>query len=633
VQRRAVLICVLACLLPTAAPAEAKLSFKRCGGYGFKCARLSVPLDRTGAVPGGISLHVKRMRGRGKARPGALFAIAGGPGQSATDAFDGDTVGELSSGFRGRNLIVFDQRGTGRSGLLRCRRLEKANLLRAGKAAADCARSLGPRRAFYTTRDSVEDIEAIRRELGQSKIDLFGTSYGTKLALAYALRYPANVGRLVLDSVVEARGPDPLYRDTFAAVPRALRALCRSGCRGITRDPVGDLERLVARLARGPIRGRFGGPKGLRPGKITRLDLFVVLLGGDFDPALRAAFPAGVRSALAGDPAPFLRLKRRAATIDAEPPPPRVLSTGVYAAATCEETPFPWARTTPPAERHGLAAQAALAQPADAFRPFDVKTALATDLLNLCEPWPTAAAEPEIVRGPLPNVPTLLLEGEDDLRTPVENARRVAAALPQATMVVAPATGHSTLGSDASGCASRAFGRFFTGRRVSTRCPRAHRQIRPTPVAPLRLRDVQRARGVRGRRGRALTALALTLGDVADDASTSLIIDLSDRDLARGAGLRGGRYRVTGANTLRLRRVSFIPRVRVSGFLRHFAERRQRGRLRISGRATPDGVLRVRGRRIRGRLGGRRIRGRLSVRTTASVAHAAANDRPGPPLR
>ena len=61
-----------------------------------------------------------------------------------------------------RDVIIYDQRGTGRSGLLRCRRLERANLFEAGPAAGACARSLGARRAFYTTRETEDDIDALR---------------------------------------------------------------------------------------------------------------------------------------------------------------------------------------------------------------------------------------------------------------------------------------------------------------------------------------------------------------------------------------------------------------------------------------------------------------------------------------
>ncbi len=426
-----------ALLVLTAAPvAEAKLDLKRCGP--FRCGRLSVPLDRSGAVPGRVSLFVLKMsatRPGGATRP-PLFVLAGGPGQSATFAFGITVNGEdlLEPLHRDRDLIIYDQRGSGRSGLLRCPRLEHSSLLDAGDAAAACARRLGPRRAFYTSRDTADDIDALREQLGAERVALYGTSYGTKVALAYSLRYPSRVDRLVLDSVAEVDGPDPLYLDTFAAVPRALRALCRRGHCPWTHDAVADLAGLVDRLGRGPVRGRVIDRRGrARLRRLTRLDVFSILLAGDFDPLLRAAFPASVRAALDGDPTPLLRLRRRAAEIDAEPPSdPRPFSTALYAATTCEEAPLPWDRSTPPdsAERHRQAAARAAAIADSAFEPFDRATSLASDTLHLCERWPNAPLAPDFGPGPLPDVPVLLIEGEDDLRTPVENAQRVAAQLP-----------------------------------------------------------------------------------------------------------------------------------------------------------------------------------------------------------
>src|SRR4029453_195133 len=99
---------------------------------------------------------------------------------------------------------TFDQRGIGGSGLVRCPTLAAIGVqtLRRGGAPADCADPLGPRRVFYTTRGSVEDLEAVRRAVHADRVILYGTSYGTKLALAYAAAYPQHVERLVLDSVV-----------------------------------------------------------------------------------------------------------------------------------------------------------------------------------------------------------------------------------------------------------------------------------------------------------------------------------------------------------------------------------------------------------------------------------------------
>jgi pimeloyl-ACP methyl ester carboxylesterase len=625
-RRAAAVFLFFATGLALAPSAEAALRFKRCGPYGFTCARLSVPLDRSGAVPGRVSLLVKRVRARrrgGATRP-PLFLLAGGPGQSGTAAFGVDALGVLFPAYRNRDLVIFDQRGTGRSGLLRCRRLERANLLRAGAAAGACARGLGARRAFYTSRDSVDDIDAIREQLRAEQVALYGTSYGTKVALGYALRYPARVERLVLDSTVEAGGPDPFYLDTLDAVPRALGSLCRRRCPW-TSDPVADLAALVERLARGSLRGRVVDRRGRkRIRRLTRVDVFSILLGGDFDPALRAAFPGSVRAALAGDATPLLRLRRRAFAVDAEPPPPRLLSSGVYAATTCEETRLPWLRTTPPDpdERHRQAAALAATIPDSEFEPFDRATSLASDTLNLCERWPQGPVAPEFGPGPLPDVPVLLLEGEDDLRTPVENARRVAELFPRSRLVVAPATGHSALGSDFSGCSDRAFARFFEERTVPTRCPRARRPFQPSPPPPRRLGQVAPLPGSSGLRGRTLAAVKLTLRDVAEDAITELIFDPQDPDIARGGGLRAGHYRIDGDNTLELHGVAFVPGVTLSGRLEHFGERREGGRLRVSGRAAAHGLLRLERRNARGRLGGRRVRVRLNARSAVSALAA-----------
>jgi pimeloyl-ACP methyl ester carboxylesterase len=621
-------------VLALAAPADGALRFKRCGAFGFDCARLNVPLDHSGVVPGRVSLFVKRIRAPRRPRRGALFVLAGGPGQSASAAFSGESLGALFPAFRNRDLIVFDQRGTGRSGLLRCRAIERANLLDAGRAAEACAEQLGARRAFYTSRDSADDIEAIRRELGVPKISLYGTSYGTKVALGYALRYPANVERLVLDSVVEAAGPNALYLDTFAAVPRALGAICRSGCRAFTPDALADVAALVGRMAAGPLRGRLVDRRGRRrSAAMGRSDLFAVLLGGDFDPAMRAAFPGAVRAALDGDATPLLRLRRRAFALDGEPPPPRLLSTALYAATTCEETPFPWARATPPdpAERVRQATLVAGGAPDAAFFPFDRDTAIHNDLVALCGRWPAAPVDPVFGPGPFPDVPVLLLEGEDDLRTPVENAQRVAAQFPHSALVVAPATGHSALGADPGGCTRRAFARFFQGRPVQTRCGRVRRVFPATPPPPTALRQVPPVRSVGGLRGRTLTAVSLTLRDVAEDALSELIADLGDPDLARGGGLRAGRYRLDGRGTLHLHGVAFVPGVRLSGRIARFTGGRQRGRLRVGGPATPDGVLAVRRRRFTGHLGGVRVSARLAPAiAAASRARAAAARLPRP---
>jgi pimeloyl-ACP methyl ester carboxylesterase len=596
-------IIVAAALLASlaAAPsAQAELPFKRCGNIGFQCARLSVPLDRTGQVRGRVSLFIKRLPAARRATRPPLVALAGGPGQSATAAFDFDSLGLFGSSLDSRSLLVVDQRGSGRSGLLRCPRLERSNILRASGPAADCARRLGARRAFYTSKDTADDLDAVRRAVGARKLALFGVSYGTRTATAYALRHPARVDRMVLDSVVESDGPDSLYATTFAGVPRVLGALCGRTCARLGLDPLSDLRALTARFSGGPLRGRIVDSRG-RPQRrrIDRLGLFSVLLSGDFDPSLRSALPGAARSALRGDPAPLLRLNRRSFALEGGPIEPRVLSTALYAATTCEEARLPWARGAPFDQRRRQAEEAAASRPASAFEPFDRQTALKSDIIDLCSRWPESPASPVAGPGPLPDVPTLLVEGEDDLRTPIEAARTVAAQLPRARLLVVAGVGHSPLSVDTSGCSTRAFSRFLNGRSTRSRCPGG--RPRPTPPAPTALSRTPRVRGVPGIRGRAAGAVALTLADAADDALSVI----------PGGGLRGGTYRLGNGGALRLKRLSYVPGVRVSGVVRRFGARSQRGAVRVSGPRGARGLLRIRGLRFSGRLGGRRVRGRL----------------------
>ena len=237
-----------------------------------------------------------------------------------------------------------------------------------------------------------------------------------------------------------------------------------------------------------------------------------MLLAGDFDPALRAAFPGAVRAALSGDPAPLLRLSRRAFAVDGEPPPPRILSTALYAATSCEETPSRGPATRRPTRPTGAATAAAGGRPARSrVRPLRPGHRSWTATSSTCAAAGRATGPPGRP-GPLPDVPVLLLEGEDDLRTPVENARRVAALFPRRSLVVAPATGHSVLGSDLRRCAG-ARSTASSGAAGAHPLPAARGAFPPASAAA-RLSRVSRLPRRHGIRGRTLAAVRLTLRDV-----------------------------------------------------------------------------------------------------------------------
>jgi pimeloyl-ACP methyl ester carboxylesterase len=606
---RAMITAALA-LLVLAVPAEAKLSWHGCReAGGVRCARLAVPLDRSGGVEGSVPLRVARVS-FSRHRDRHLMYLSGGPGGAGVIEMV-DVLLEVPRLMREFTVIGFDQRGTGRSGLLRCPALERDARLRSTRAGEDCARRLGPRRAFYTTPDSVEDMEAIRRAVSADKLTLFGISYGTELALEYARRYPSRVERLILDSTVDPDDADPFGLAGFRAMAPTLRSLCPGGCRGVSADPAADLARLTAKLRAAPLRGvRYGARGQRRRGTVRPVAVSDLMYDADYNPALRAGLPVAVRAALDhDDAAPLLRLLA-ASSLYAAPSPPRDFSAARYG-TVCEETPLPWPRGTPLADRFRIARQRALALPPSAFFPFDAEVAYA-DEIDLCLRWPDPGQPPRPVAGSYPAVPTLLLQGEEDLRTPPEASARVASLIPGAQRVTLPGVGHAVIGADPSGCGRRQLLRFVARRPVRASCPRVRTGVPATAVPPTALGQLAPATGLRGRVGRTVSAVDATLDDL--DFALSPALDLADA----AGGLRGGSYRV--GRRLGLRGVVVVPGVALSG--------RELGsgalRLRVRGRAAAHGRVEVSRRgRLTGRLGGRRVRAQLVNRPPRAASFGA----------
>lgn len=446
---------------------------------GVECRTVTVPLDRAGAVPGYVALRVGIVRARRATRP-PLVALAGGPGQ-ATVPFTRDFADELGTRARGRDLVTLDTRGTGWSGLVRCRAFELA--LRASDVVSgtSCAREQGARRAFYTSTDVAADIDAVRRRLGVPRIALYGVSYGTRVALEYARRYPQHTERVILDSPLDEGGSDPFSLATAQAVTRVLRAVCRYGCGGVD-SPIGDLRTLAARLREQPLRRWVRDGRSRVRLELTEDDLYSLLVSTDLFVPLMQAFPIVVEEAVEGRYASLIGLMRAADALD-ELGSLRDFSPGVFAATLCEESPTAWDRHADPATRRAQALAALAAVPDAALGPFSREAALRAGLWPVCGHWP-APARPAPPMPPLPSVPFLLLSGELDLRTPLEGARRLAARLPDARLVREPGWGHDTLSSGSGGCAGRAARQFLAGRepsgcgRLTVRPARAARRAR-----------------------------------------------------------------------------------------------------------------------------------------------------------
>ncbi len=489
---------------PAPAPASCTTSFDL---PGADCGTITVPIDRSGHVPGTVKLFYELIHAQTQSKS-TIAVFPGGPG-GATSILGYDVLPVVRQQLRDHDLLLLDLRGTGRSGYLDCDQdLEGADsdfligddsrVL--GKGVQRCAQKIGPARSFYTTRDSVADIEDVRAALGISKLVLLGVSYGTREAMAYARTYPEHTDRIVLDSVVTDAGIDAFSLHTVAAIPRLLEELCRGGgCDGITSDPVGDLRKLVAGLTVAPMRSKRAVVLAGCSTRvaITRSRVFGLFAQADEDPKLLSQLPVAINRAANGQPyqlslllaiqspklayCSFLKLLEQIA-------PPKAagdmklaeheFSTADQVATLCEESALPWPRDSLPSQRGAYAEDTLGELPDTSFAPFDRATALSASLVSACKFWPEAPDPPTLLAGPLPDVPTFILAGLDDLRTPAEDAEGLAAATPDAQLLLVPDVGHSTL--TTSGCARRGFVRFMAGQPVAP-CHR-YDTHRPAPA-------------------------------------------------------------------------------------------------------------------------------------------------------
>jgi pimeloyl-ACP methyl ester carboxylesterase len=405
---------------------------------GYTCSTLAVPLDHSGRVPGTLQLSVAVSDNK-NASHGVLLLITGGPGQPGVPLL-GRVPRILGAELGDYRVVMYDQRGTG-AGALACGALQAAmgaSDLYPPPAAAvrACAAKLGARRQFFGTDDVVADMDALRQALGVDKWTLDGISYGTYVGERYALAHPEHVAKLVLDSVVPHVGLSDLGVVEFKATRRVLREVC--GGDSCTND-------LAA-----VIKARHNGA----------LMLDALTFESIVDPTFRQTFdvPVLLREARRGNTtqlAHFLAYVRRTAAA-----PPEFLDQGLHASALCADWRYPWGTSAAPlAGRPAQLERAAARLKARDLFPYDRRTALDNGFIRQCLPWAPTPPTP-LATGKL-QVPTLLVNGDHDLSTPLEWARQELRLAPQGKLVVVPGAGHSVQSRAARDVGRRAVADFL----------------------------------------------------------------------------------------------------------------------------------------------------------------------------
>lgn len=401
-----------------------------------KCGTLDVPENHADPDGKKITLNIAILPpSGGQPTKEPLYFLAGGPGQAATEQ------GELYDVMlrrirRGRDLVLIDQRGTGKSNPFQC--VPPENPLADGASVARACLSPDTHHAeFYTSDAFIKDLDMVRAALGHEQISLMGISYGTRAALLYAKAYEARVRAMVLDSVAPPHVP--IFRDEAVFAGEVLSktiAACADDqdCAEAFPQLTDNFSKVLSSLEAAPASVTIPETDNIQLA-ISR-DLFLMgFRGALYSPPGARLIPFIVTQAARGNYRPWLAL-----TDFGNQQVSGDISLGLLLSVQCaEEIPLLKGKNLP----------AAVSLFPSGFNQF---------WKGACEIWPTGNV-PEGFNDPVSvSTPTLLISGGLDPITPPQLGDAAAEHLQQSRHVIVPYAGHSVI---AYGCTNRVVAQFL----------------------------------------------------------------------------------------------------------------------------------------------------------------------------
>ena len=467
-----------AALILMASPASAKdLPLEPCRvsdmhglvSIAARCGKLSVPEDPDAPDGKRIELAVAVVPAIAtRARPDPLFLLAGGPGQGAIEAFV-PALDAFSGIHRERDLVLVDQRGTGGSNRLDCDMPDDAATspeiapAELKKLAMECLAKLPGRPEFYTTSIAVRDLEAVRAALGYEHINLFGSSYGTRVAQHYARRYPERTRTITIDSIVPSTLP--LMPQIAIEAQKALErvfARCVADAECDKRFPAlaDQFARVDARLRRGPVAVSLPDPVTgeLRPVEVSRNHLVTMTRMLSYSARAASLLPLLINEAATRGNYGPLAAQALMAGEDLE----RMIAMGMHNSVVCSED----------APRFEGAADHA------ALEKTYIGAVMVEGMQAICEAWPRGAVDADFHEPLHSTVPALLLSGEFDPVTPPDYGAAAAAGFSQHLHIVIPGQGHGQTGLP---CVQRLLRDFIESAGVEKLDTACVGDIRPAP--------------------------------------------------------------------------------------------------------------------------------------------------------
>jgi pimeloyl-ACP methyl ester carboxylesterase len=559
---------------------------------GAWCGKLRVPFDRADPAAGTIPVNFEWYPAE-QAPVGTMVAMEGGPGYPSTGSRD--YYIELFAGLqRSRNLLLVDNRGTGTSGLINCRPLQRWHLALGDdeydRRVAACGEQLDTARQLpgggsvhgsdlYGTANAARDLADVLAALETGPVDLYGDSYGSYFGQTFAARYPRLLRSLTLDATWPVLGTDPFYISTIETARTAFDQACRRSVACALAAPGSSMARIGAlaeRLRRAPVVGQTREP-GSAP-STWRVDVGVLVAlvnNAGSDAGVYRELDAAARAVLKHrDGAPLLRLAAKS-LYTADGGPVREWSAGQYTAVSCTDYPQAFDMRAPLAVRQAQYNAAVDALPDDVYAPFTVQEWTTSPVAEFddCLHWPAPVRnDPPITQAPPlvpPNVPVLVLSGGLDTLTSWTDGAIVAAEMgPSARWVKVENTIHVTALADPYGCASGLVRQFVRHperlQTMDVSCASRIPEVRVVGEFPRRLSGATPATA---RKGNQAGTAGLKLAAVGAAAVGDAIAQWWYLPGSRGHGLRGGWFTAEGDASVKLdlHKVRFVADTVVDG--------------------------------------------------------------------
>lgn len=561
-----------------------ELTLHRCESPAPWCGTLARPLDPSGTVAGTLTVYFE-FYPHSAAAPaaGTLVATEGGPGYPATESRE-EYLALFEPLRAGYDVLIMDNRGTGRSGAVDCHALQEAPGLTEALIGA-CGRSLGARAPLYSTALAADDLAAVLDALHIERIGLYGDSYGTYFAQVFTLRHPQRLRAVVLDGAYPLDGPDYAWYPHYAPAMREKfnRACERSSdCSAIPGASLEHIAPALKLLRAKPLQARVRWGAGqVSTFTANATELATVMFGSAPAYASVRELDAAARAFSAGDELPLLRLMAETrAGVDSREAThnPRLFSAGLAAAVSCGDPPQIFDMALPPPVRVRARAQA-IAQRAreapDTYAPFTIdeyrRMPLDYAFIDQCVQWPAHSSSWPSARlvpdAPYPEVPVLVVSGELDNMTSVADGAAAAARFPAAHHVVIANGFHvNALPHSRSECGALLVRRFLAN--LSTEDDSCAAEVPPVRLVPRFARSAAELAAAQPQAGNEADEAQLRLVSAALLTCEDAIARARANGAGQGSGLRGGTFTVTDASPgyhLTLREVRWTEDLGVSG--------------------------------------------------------------------